>query len=150
LEIQSFAQKGIVFNKAKTAILTARYLKSKYAPEKLNGKLFLPGGQADFGEQPDASFIREVREESGITILPLQPVYIWTWIYTKGADTKQIFAVARLARYQSGKLHTKKQVEHEVEISKPFWLPIGKVKVTDFVFDEQPVLKNISIYRKFL
>ena len=150
LEIQKFAQKGLIFNQEKTAILTGRYHKSKYLADKLNGKLFLPGGQVNFAEQPDTSFIREVREETGITIIPLQPLYVWTWIYQKGKDKKQIFGLARLGIYCRGKLNVKAKSESELEISCPFWLPIDEIKLEEFVFDEQPVIKNILAYRELL
>lgn len=52
----------------------------------------------------DASFVREVKEETGITILPGDSIGTWNRIYKKGDDDKQIIALVRLAYYKSGEI----------------------------------------------
>lgn len=85
---QRIAQKGVILNKTKDSLLLIKYESNKYQSQKLAGKLGLPGGQMEFGEQPDESFIREIKEETGMLIKPLEPFYIWTWIYQKGSEDK--------------------------------------------------------------
>ena len=104
LKILSFAQKGLIVDQKHSHLLASKYLTSKFLPEKLTNKLCLPGGQIEWGENPDISFIEEVRQETGITITPLLPFYIWSWTYPKGNTQKQIVAVARLGIYRSGRI----------------------------------------------
>jgi 8-oxo-dGTP pyrophosphatase MutT (NUDIX family) len=145
--IFSFAQKGLVFNNTRKKILVNRYLESKYLPDKLIGRLCLPGGQVDFGEDPDKSFVREVKEETGITIKPLLPFYVWTWIYKKDDSRKQIVAVARLAFYKNGKI-IKPKGETETKMEKARWIDINKIEIDKFVEDEQPIIKKFLKYSK--
>ncbi|MFW5719637.1 MAG: NUDIX domain-containing protein [Candidatus Dojkabacteria bacterium] len=70
-EILRIAQKGLILNTSKDAILVIKYLESIFIPDKVKGRIGLPGGQIEFGEEPDSAFVREVQEETGITITPL-------------------------------------------------------------------------------
>lgn len=145
-QVLSIAQKGLVFNKTKK-ILVSRYLESKYLPDKLVGKYCLPGGQIDFGEDLDKSFIREVKEETGVTITPLLPFYVWTWIYKKDNSQKQIIAVARLASYKNGRI-AKPKGETETKIERARWIDIKKIEIDKFVEDEQPVIMKFIKFSK--
>lgn len=148
MEIISAAQKGIILNRKRDKILVIKYNESVYLPQKLNGKLALPGGKIEFGEDPDKSFIREVSEETGITITPDLPFYIWSWTYDKDGDLQQIVAVARLASYLKGKPLKKITGEHELKIEGATWLEIDKIVLTDFVIDEQPVIEKFLQYAR--
>lgn len=136
------AQKAVILNKTKTKILILKYRKSKYSPAKINGKLGLPGGKIDFGEDPDESFIREIREETGITIKPGKPFGIWTWRYNKGKDKVQIVAVARMGFYESGKLIGSKK-ESETEIEKVEWVNIKEFPFEALIEDEIDIVRNL-------
>jgi 8-oxo-dGTP pyrophosphatase MutT (NUDIX family) len=148
MEIISTAQKGIILNKSRNKILAIKYADSNYLPQKLNGKLALPGGKIEFSETPDKSFIREVLEETGITITPDLPFYIWSWTYNKDGDLQQIVAVARLGYYQKGKPLHKVLGEHELKIDGAQWINIKDIVISDFVIDEQPVIKKFLEYCK--
>jgi 8-oxo-dGTP pyrophosphatase MutT (NUDIX family) len=142
-----FAQKGLVLDKTKSKILVIKYSDAKYMASKLKNKLGLPGGKIEFEEQPDQSFINEVKEETGITIKPLLPFYTWTWIYQKENTQIQIVAIARLAHYQSGKLTiAEDQIESTIESSQ--WLNLKEIKLADFIIDEQPVIKKFLQYQR--
>lgn len=143
----SFAQKGLILDSTRSKILVNKYSESKYLPEKLVGKVCLPGGQIEFGEEPDDSFIREVFEETGVTITPLLPFYTWTWIYKKDNIKKQIVAVARLGLYKNGEIKEPlHENEKETKLEKARWLLLKSIDVTTFVHDEQPVIKKFKEY----
>jgi ADP-ribose pyrophosphatase YjhB (NUDIX family) len=144
----SFAQKGFVLNKKRNKFLAVRYLSSKYLPEKLNGKLALPGGQMELGEDPDKSFIREIEEETGVNIIPSLPFYSYTWTYQKEDTLKQIVAVARLGSYQKGRLLKSPKKEKESTIEKALWIDLKRVNINSFVDNEQPVIKKFLEYTK--
>jgi 8-oxo-dGTP pyrophosphatase MutT (NUDIX family) len=111
------AQKGLVLSKDRKSLLVIKYSEAKYTSDKVKGKFGLPGGKMTFGENPDESFIREVKEEAGITTKPLLPFYVWTWNYQKEKDLIQIVAIARMAIYKSG-TPTKSKGEKETTIEK--------------------------------
>ena len=138
----SIAQKGLVLDKTKSKILVIKYNNCPYLSDKINGKLGLPGGKIDFGEDPDRSFIREVEEETGVIITPSVPFHIYTWTYKKENTKKQIVAVARLAFYKSGKPTKKIIHEKETDIEKVKWINLEHIKIKEFVCDEHPVIKS--------
>lgn len=144
----SFTQKGLIINKKGSSLLVSKYLSSKYVPQKLNNKFCLPGGQLEFGQQPDESFIGEVQSETGITISPGSPFYIWTWIYETDSDKqKQIIAVARNAFYKSGEIAPPSQ-ESETTLDNARWMDFEEIKkhLSEFVIDEQPAIKKFLDY----
>ncbi len=144
--VLAFAQKGFVLDNTRNQLLTIKYTNSKYLPDKLDGKLALPGGQIDFGENLDTSFIREVEEETGITITPSLPFYVFTWIYNKEDVQKQIIATARLAYYKHGTLREIPSEEKELKIESVQWISLKNINITDFVEDEQPIIKRYFEY----
>lgn len=147
-QIISFAQKGLILNKKGTALLISKYLSSKHLPQKLTNKFCLPGGQLEFGQQPDESFMDEVKSETGITIAPGSPFYIWTWTYEIDAENqKQIVAVARNAFYKSGEISSPEE-QKETTLDTARWMDIDEVSkhLTEFVIDEQPVVKKFLIH----
>jgi mutator protein MutT len=137
-----FAQKGIVLDKKRKKILLIRYSEAKYTSDKIGGKLGLPGGKMDFGENPDNSFIREVKEETGVTIKPGEPFYVYTWTYQRENEMVQIVALARLATYSNGTPHKETIEEKETKISEVKWVNTKEIKLKDFGPDERPVLKK--------
>jgi 8-oxo-dGTP pyrophosphatase MutT (NUDIX family) len=146
-KIFSVAQKGLILDESKMKILVSKYLESKYLPEKLIGKYCLPGGQIEWGEEPDRSFIKEIKEETGIIITPQEPFFIWTWIYKKDEHDKQIVAVARLGSYKSGEIQPPSD-ESETKLDIARWIDIKDLEIEKFVVDEQPVLKKFLEIKK--
>jgi 8-oxo-dGTP pyrophosphatase MutT (NUDIX family) len=120
--------------------LVQKYLSSKYSPAKLIGKYALPGGKIESGEQPDESLIREVYEETGVSVKPAEPIDVWTWIYNKEGSKVQIVAVSRIAHYIDGEI-IDPNIEKETTISKAEWVEIKNIRLKDFVYDEQNSVK---------
>lgn len=59
---------GAVFDRGR--LLAAR----RSAPPELAGRWELPGGKAEPGETPPETLVRELREELGVEVEPLEPL----------------------------------------------------------------------------
>lgn len=91
---QQFAQKAFV--RRGDQILVVR----KSADDPHNpGRWEMPGGRMAFGESVEEHLVREVLEETGLTVVPGRPFYIWQWVMTDikpgSDDAIQVIAVAR-------------------------------------------------------
>ncbi len=62
----------------------------------------IPGGRIEFGEIPEVSLKREVKEECGINIDIIKPISIWTFF--KNNKKTQVVGVTMLCKYKSGKV----------------------------------------------
>lgn len=138
-----FAQKGVILNEDKSKILLIYYADSKFLPEQLKNKYGLPGGRLNFGEDLDKGFIREIKEETGIDILPGQPISLYTWQYKKAEDDIQIIACGRIGYFVSGSI-TKSEKESEVELGQSIWKSIDELKDEDLVEDELPTIEKLK------
>jgi 8-oxo-dGTP diphosphatase len=137
----SFAQKGLILDKTKTKLLAIKYGDAKYTPDIID-KYGLPGGKMDFGESPDQSLIREVKEETGITINPGKPYHVYSWTYKKGQVNQQIVALARLGLYKNGKILTTRKTEKETNIESIHWLDVDKLNNYKFTKEETPIIQK--------
>jgi 8-oxo-dGTP diphosphatase len=98
------SQKAIVVN-SKGKFLAVR--RSKTAPAKpLSWDL--PGGELDFGEYPVKGIIREVKEETGLTIKNIEPFDVEAHIYPN-----KEFWITIAYKAQCGKGGVKLSFEHD-------------------------------------
>jgi 8-oxo-dGTP pyrophosphatase MutT (NUDIX family) len=85
----------------------------------------LPKGLIDSGERPEATALREVEEETGVTarlVTKLGDVrYVYTW------SGERIFKVVSfyLLRYSRGRLGDIAP-EHRIEVEEARWLPLDE------------------------
>ncbi len=66
--------KGIVMNRGKSLIVCRNDFKT---PEGLDWWEF-PGGTLEFGETPEQTLVREMREETGLDVVPARLLYVWS------------------------------------------------------------------------
>jgi len=86
--------------------------------------LCLPKGLIDPGEKPLAAALREVREETGITAVPIvklgdsKYVYVRTW-----GDGERVFKIVSfyLLRYESGRIDNITEAMR-VEVARALWV----------------------------
>jgi 8-oxo-dGTP pyrophosphatase MutT (NUDIX family) len=92
--------------------------------------LALPKGLVDPGEKADATAVREVREETGITgsiitkLLDIKYVYVRTW-----GDKQRVFKIVSfyLLRYESGEIDDVSP-EMRIEVRQALWIPLDEAE----------------------
>jgi 8-oxo-dGTP diphosphatase len=79
-----------------------RLLLARRAVEPGEGLWDLPGGYLDEGEHPRAGVVRELQEEAGVEIEPLELLGVWMDRYGEGADANATLNLYWRARIESG------------------------------------------------
>jgi ADP-ribose pyrophosphatase len=70
-----------------------RALLIRRAQEPLRGRWVVPGGTVELGETLAAAVAREVREETGLVVRPLEVVKVFDVIERDGADVRFHYVV---------------------------------------------------------
>jgi ADP-ribose pyrophosphatase YjhB (NUDIX family) len=82
-----------------------RILLCRLAPQARSpGQWTLPGGGLEFGEHPDETVRREVREETGLTILETALLDIWSTVSQVDQCVYHVLHFIYSARAESGNL----------------------------------------------
>jgi 8-oxo-dGTP pyrophosphatase MutT (NUDIX family) len=98
----------------------------KKTSKKAKTVLCLPKGLMDAGEKALDAALREVREETGITAVPIikladiKYVYVRTW-----GDGERVFKIVSfyLLRYESGQIDDVSD-EMRIEVAQAKWVPL--------------------------
>jgi 8-oxo-dGTP pyrophosphatase MutT (NUDIX family) len=88
--------------------------------------LALPKGLVDPGEKPLETALREVREETGITAVPVTKLADIKYVYTRTwGDGERVFKVVSfyLLRYKSGRIN-RIAPEMRIEVARARWIPL--------------------------
>jgi 8-oxo-dGTP pyrophosphatase MutT (NUDIX family) len=112
--------------------------------------LALPKGLIDPGEKPEHAAIREVREETGLTVTPITKlrdikyVYVRTW-----GDQERVFKIVGfyLMRYESGTID-KIDSAMRVEVKQALWIPLQDAALKLTYGGEREVAKAAVEYLK--
>nr|ADM46379.1 hydrolase [Streptomyces sp. CS] len=113
---------GAVFDAGR--LLAAR----RSAPPELAGRWELPGGKAEPGESPEQALVRELREELGVEVEPLEPLP-GEWALASGLVLR-----VWTARLVSGEPQT---LEDHDELR---WLTPDRVHEVDWLDADRPAV----------
>jgi len=86
----------------------------------------LPKGLVDPGEPPLETALREVREETGITAVPITKLADIKYVYVRSwGDGERVFKIVSfyLLRYHSGRINDIAP-EMRIEVNRAFWTPL--------------------------
>src|SRR6185312_8744927 len=117
-------------------------------PEDRKNTIALPKGNIDPGEQPREAAIREVLEETGLTVEPVTKIADIKYVYSrKWSDNARIFKIVSffLMKYQSGGIgDIKPNMQHEVR--RAWWMPLDEVATTLSYSGEKQVARKALDY----
>jgi 8-oxo-dGTP pyrophosphatase MutT (NUDIX family) len=88
--------------------------------------LCLPKGLVDPGEKPLEAALREVREETGITAVPITKLGDSKYVYVRSwGDGERVFKIVSfyLLRYESGRIDDVSDAMR-VEVARAKWVPL--------------------------
>src|ERR1035441_5133661 len=88
--------------------------------------LCLPKGLVDPGEKPLDAALREVREETGITAVPITKLGDSKYVYVRSwGDGEKVFKIVSfyLLRYESGQIDSI-AAEMRIEVGRAKWVPL--------------------------
>ena len=108
----------------------------------------LPKGLLDPGEKPEQTAVREVREETGITAIPITKladikyVYVRTW-----SDRERVFKIVSfyLLRSESGQIDDIAP-EMRIEVKRALWLPLEEAAKKLSYGNERKVIRLTQGY----
>jgi len=119
------------------------------APRKRSAAvLALPKGLLDPGEKPQATAVREVREETGIVaefvtkLTDIKYVYVRNW-----GDGERVFKIVSfyLLRYGSGEIDDVTP-EMRIEVKRALWVPLAEASRQLMYSNERKVLRLAQDY----
>lgn len=90
----TFAQKAVIPNQLGEILLVKQGPDDPFYPHHYT----LPGGRIEANESLDEALVREVYEETGLTVIPQEPLAMWEWTYGPLSSARRVIAVARLCR----------------------------------------------------
>ncbi len=144
-QLLQFSQKAII-ERGKQVLVVKNPPNAERNPSMID----FPGGRMQFGETIDSHMIREVFEETGVKVRPLDLVDILTWTIKMGDKSRrellendlQVVAVVRRCKYISGKVTLVNNVDDE-KLAKVYWVEPSKL-LSDRNFDSKlvPALKK--------
>ena len=86
----------------------------------------LPKGLVDAGEKPLDAALREVREETGITAVPITKLADIKYVYVRSwGDGERVFKIVSfyLLRYEAGNIDNVSP-EMRIEVARAVWIPL--------------------------
>jgi 8-oxo-dGTP pyrophosphatase MutT (NUDIX family) len=110
--------------------------------------LSLPKGLVDAGEKPEATAVREVYEETGVTaeavtkLADIKYVYVRTW-----SGGERVFKIVSfyLMRYVSGEIGAISP-EMQIEVKRALWVPLDDATKQMAYSSERKVLAQAQEY----
>lgn len=137
----AFAQKGLIVDWVHRRMLVIEYAAHPRVAEKVRGRLGLPGGKIKPGASLDGSFAERVQEETGVTIQPSSPFFLWEFRYERNGVRQHVVACAREASYVGGFLHTPERGD-EVDLAHARWVELQDVFRQPFIEEERVIIKQ--------
>jgi 8-oxo-dGTP pyrophosphatase MutT (NUDIX family) len=137
-----FAQKAVVTQNDK--ILLVR--KSDEDPNN-PGRWELPGGRLKDSEDVDTHMVREVLEETGLTICPGRPIHLWSWDMSWHGEHVRVIAVSRYCTLEPT---ARAELQREVDdyLTEQRWFSKSDLRKIDIIPSQLPTI-NLAFDKYF-
>ena len=131
--VREISAGGVVVRKADSGWMMAAIEPQREGPAGNSGRqgsqkvvLALPKGLVDTGEKPEQTALREVREETGLTAIPITKLADIKYVYVRSwGDKQRVFKIVSfyLLKYKSGKIGDIAP-EMAIEVKRALWIPL--------------------------
>jgi len=132
-----FAQKAVVAKDDK--ILLVR--KSEEDPN-YPGRWELPGGRLKGAEDVDAHLVREVLEETGLTVCPGQLIDLWSWDMSWHGEQVRVIAVSRYCTLQSPSLAELRR-EYDDYLTEQHWFSRSELLTLEVIPSQLSTIRKV-------
>jgi 8-oxo-dGTP pyrophosphatase MutT (NUDIX family) len=134
-----FAQKAVVMD-GDRILLVRKSDQDPYHP----GKWELPGGRMKESDDLDTHLVREVFEETGltVTVAPDRPIDVWLWHMAWNGEPVRVVALSRycgLAKLAA----LRPQRECDDFLSEQRWVPRDELPSLDIIPSQRPTIELV-------
>jgi 8-oxo-dGTP pyrophosphatase MutT (NUDIX family) len=135
-----FAQKAVVMD-GDRILLVRKSDQDPYHP----GKWELPGGRMKESDDLDTHLVREVFEETGltVTVAPDRPIDIWLWHMAWHGEPVRVVAFSRYCRLAK-RAALKPQRECDDFLSEQRWVPRDELPSLDIIPSQRPTIELVA------
>jgi 8-oxo-dGTP pyrophosphatase MutT (NUDIX family) len=134
-----FAQKAVVTDDNGRILLVRKSDEDPNQP----GRWELPGGRLKDCEDVDAHMIREVREETGLSVSPGQLIDLWSWVMSWHGEQVQVIAVSRYCKVNRAVRQVKPRREPDDYLTEQRWFYLSDVPWHDIIPSQLPTIKKV-------
>ncbi len=125
---------GAIIPRDERILIAQRHPTSRFEPSKWE----FPGGKVDFGEHPEESLKRELKEEMGVEI-ETGPLYeVISHVYNNNGDIRHVVLLFYICRILKGK-------PEPLDCQDLCWVDKEEMKSLPFVEGDIPLVDQILI-----
>lgn len=135
-----FAQKAVVTDDSGRILLVRKSDEDPNQP----GRWELPGGRLKDCEDVDAHMIREVREETGLSVSPGQLIDLWSWQMFWHGEQVQVVAVSRYCKVNRAVRQGKPRREPDDYLAEQRWFDLSDALRQDIIPSQLPTIEKVA------
>lgn len=106
------------------------------------GRWELPGGRMKESEDVNASLVREVREETGLVVMPGEPIDIWQWQMSWHGEDVSVVAISRYCAL-SASIVSGHAREDDDYLTEQRWVPISDLNDLDIIPSQASTINRV-------
>jgi len=135
----AFAQKAVVTDDSGRILLVRKSDEDPNQP----GRWELPGGRLKPSEDVVAHMIREVREETGLSVSPGPLIDLWSWQMSWKGEQVQVVAVSRYCKINRAMRPVNPTPEADDYLAEQRWFDLSDVPMQDIIPSQVPTIERV-------
>jgi 8-oxo-dGTP pyrophosphatase MutT (NUDIX family) len=133
-----FAQKAVITDNGKILLVRKSDEDPNY-PRRWE----LPGGRLKDGEDVNAHVMREVLEETGLTVRPGRLIHLWSWDMLWPGEPVRVIAVSRYCELQPG-VPAGLRRERDDYLAEQCWFSKDDLRDLDIIPSQLPTIEMVA------